>query len=245
MTDNNIHHLCRLAGQLSSALFYIRNAYQVAQGAMLFHKEPGRDSFLGRTSTEEQAHATIQSLLRQIEQQSSKVPPAGFEQTVAGMRLMYLRIRSQYVLENEDRTQWLVGQPAPNRVDVPTMPVREKYVGNYDDFYREFFAETVAQIDAYHWMCQLEKYAARAAEMDMPEPFMDTTSPHDWGWLSIEPTAYSLMRTFISNQSDRNRVCQPLAEYGTQVALQRLAVLSDRMELWIAEGVIARREKQQ
>lgn len=241
--SNTARHLSRVIDQMHSVLFYMRNASQVAEVLTLYHKQSGYDHLRYRDMTDEQAHATVQTLFRQIEQQAREIRPAEFKGAIEGLNLLYMRFRSGYVATYPERNQWLVEQPAPNKVDVPVFPVRENYVGNYDDFYRAFFAETIAQVDAYRWMCQLDKYAVDGAEADLPVPFEDTVSRHDWGWRSIEEVSYSLMRTLLSNHSSLHPVCAPLADYGTRAALKNLAVLSDHMEVWIAEGMNARREK--
>lgn len=250
MSNEHSGHLYRIAGQLSSCLFYLRNANRVELFETLYSVPylPQAES-----KTDHYWHQVIHALIRRIEWQLHRPLTNQFRPSVNSMSVLYARHRANYLIEFPEQEDIVCSMPMPPMVDAPEMPVMliehegialSDAEAFNDEFYRTYFSAVVDQVEAYIWMCTVDRYAIGPAD-DLPVLFQPSDLDYAQGWQSIEKLSVSLMRTLLSNNSDRHQVRPTLCLYGHSIMIKRLAVLGDVMEVWLRERTRIRRENRQ
>lgn len=246
MSINNVPHLTYLADQLTSVLFYLRNASQVYARDLLFHKSPDIDTLRAQSNDEYYWHDLVQRRIRHIEWYGKQPRPFSFAFGIDSAMTLYTRKRAEYEQDFPDQVMRLLTRPMPDKVKYIVYPNHDNYPSNeFDAFYQACFKETVRQVDAYRWMCEIDWVLSKYDGCDLMIPPQDTELEYDKGWESIEPFAHSLMRTLIANNSEQRRVRPILSEYGTSVTMKSLSTLCDNLGQWIRRSMQERREKSQ
>lgn len=249
MNNEHTGSLCRTASQLGSCLFYLRNASRIEEFATLY---PVPWLPKAKDKTDHYWHQVIHSFIRRIEWQLHRPLTNQFRSGVNDIHALYARHRANYLIEFPEQEDVVYSMQMPPMVDAPEMPVmlieREGVTLDdseafNDEFYRTYFSAVVDQVEAYIWMCQIDRVTQQGRAVDLPVVFEPADLNYALGWQAIEPLSVSLMRIMLSNDSERNQVRPTLGLYGPKIMIKRLAVLGDVMEVWLKERTRIRREQ--
>ena len=249
MSNKHSGGLCRTASQLSSCLFYLRNARRIEEFATLY---PVPWLPKAKVKTDHYWHQVIHSLIRRIEWQLHRPLTNQFRSGVNDIHALYARHRANYLIEFPEQEDIVSSMPMPPLVDAPELPLillEHEGVALFDaeafndESYSTYFSAVVDQVEAYIWMCQVDRVTQLGQAVDLPVVFEPANLDYSKGWQAIEPLSLMLMRTLLSNDSERHRVRPTLSLYGPKIMIKRLAVLGDVMEVWLKERTRIRREQ--
>lgn len=249
MSNKHSGHLHRTAGQLGSCLFYLRNADRIERFETLY---PVPYLPQAESKTDHYWHQVIHALIRRIEWQLHRPLTNQFRSGVNSMYALFARHRANYLIAFPEQEDIVDSMPMPPTVDAPEMPpilIEREGVAMSDseafneEFYLTYFNAVVDQVDAYRWMCMIDLCTINGHASDLPVLFEPTDLNYAAGWQAIEPLSLSLMRTLLSNDSERHQVRPTLGLYGPKIMIKRIAVLGDVMEIWLKERVRINQEK--
>lgn len=231
-SERSLGSLLHEADQAASVLFFVRNTAAVTNGTLLHHKQPGVDKWRSTITDPEVAHQVIQELYRHLEYANTQPQPEQYDMQLRLAFDLYLRKRANYERWHPERVDRLYSQPLGDRVDPPTFPSREDY-RDPELFYPTAFAETVCQVDAYRWMCDVESCLTKYPACDLMVPFENSNLSIDAGWQSVETLGHALMQALIVGKTRRSPISIATSEYGTDTVLPGIAAASDLVEQYI------------
>lgn len=215
-----ISDLPRTADHLFSLEFFVRNANQVQDDKMLFHKQPGRWDILNALTTTTDWHYLIQTHLATLKHLVTLPQPTAFRDSFRQCDRRWREIHDAYCEEYPDRVDALMTM-VPTPAKAPEFQRVEYTHENYREVYCAQFMEVQKQIDAYGQMSELERFLISDKDCILPTPRADSDYPWERMWSSVEALSYRLMDAMLGSRigCGANDVLQ---RYGREVSMQHL-----------------------